>query len=138
MDFLSPSVSTMKSSWSFSRGCSGKSWSASSLSFSLICFFTSSTSVSVPWFRACAVKLLQLLMLSCPSSRVSSCDWRTCGESEPLSAAHGVPRGEVPFNPVNPAVMLNPKSPSQPLLFPVLLASSLPHTYFWDHVSGVS
>ncbi len=78
MERLRPSVSIWQSKWAFSCGRSGKSWQARALTRSLICFWTSRTSVALPWFRACSVKLQLLWMCSFPCSRDDNCVWSTC------------------------------------------------------------
>ncbi len=53
-------------------GCSGKACRARTPIRSPICFCTSSTSVGLPWFSACSVKLQLLWMFSFPCSSAVS------------------------------------------------------------------
>ncbi len=62
----------------FSWGCSGKACRARMAIRSPICFCTSSTSVGLPWFSACSVKLQLLWMFSFPCSSAVSWACSTC------------------------------------------------------------
>lgn len=78
MERRNPSVSTWQSRCPFSWGCSGKAWRARVPIRSPICFCTRRTSVGLPWFRACSVKLQLLWMFSFPCNNADSWLCSTC------------------------------------------------------------